>query len=97
MLDPVDDGASVGISVVGDVLDLGQHPHHDRHDTRKVRVFGAWNVADSSGFARTIGTWSLRDNLSLESSVGWFFGQGDDTISRFADRDFVTVSLKTYF
>jgi uncharacterized protein DUF1302 len=66
-------------------------------DTRKVKVFGAWNVADSSGFARTIGTWSLRDNLSLEGSVGWFFGQGDDTISRFADRDFVTVSLKTYF
>ena len=66
-------------------------------DTRKVRVFGAWNVADSSGFARTIGSWSLRDNLSLEGSIGWFFGQGDDTISRFADRDFVTVSLKTYF
>jgi hypothetical protein len=66
-------------------------------DTRKVRVFGAWNVADASGFARTIGAWSLRDNLSLEGSVGWFFGEGDDTISRFADRDFVAVSLKTYF
>jgi hypothetical protein len=66
-------------------------------DTRKVKVFAAWNVADSSGFARTIGTWSLRDNLSLEGSVGWFFGEGDDTISRFADRDFVAVSLKTYF
>jgi hypothetical protein len=66
-------------------------------DTRKLRVFGAWNVADASGFARTIGSWSLRDDLSLEGSVGWFFGRGDDTISRFADRDFVTVSLKTYF
>ena len=66
-------------------------------DTRKVKVFGAWNVADASGFARTIGTWSLRDNLLLEGAVGWFFGEGDDTISRFADRDFVTVSLKTYF
>jgi hypothetical protein len=66
-------------------------------DTRKVRVFGAWNAADASGFARTIGSWSLRDNLSLEGSVGWFFGQGDDTISRFADRDFVTISLRTYF
>jgi hypothetical protein len=71
--------------------------HGFARDTRKVRVFGAWNVADSSGFARTIGSWSLRDNLSLEGSVGWFFGEGDDTISRFADRDFVTVSLKTYF
>jgi hypothetical protein len=60
-------------------------------------VFGAWNVADNSGFARSIGTWSLRDNLSLEGSIGWFFGQGDDAISRFAERDFVTLSLKTYF
>ena len=66
-------------------------------DTRKIRVFGAWNIAYSSGFARTIGTWSLHDNLSLEGSVGWFFGRGDDAISRFAERDFVTVSLKTYF
>jgi hypothetical protein len=66
-------------------------------DTRKVRVFGAWNVADASGFARTIGAWSLRDNLALEGSVGWFFGKGDDTISRFAERDFAAVSLKTYF
>jgi hypothetical protein len=66
-------------------------------DTRRIRVFGAWNVADASGFGRTIATWKLRDNLSLEGSVGWFFGDGDDAISRFADRDFVTVSLKTYF
>jgi hypothetical protein len=66
-------------------------------DTRRLRVFGAWNLADRSGFARTIGSWSLRDNLSLEGTVGWFFGEGDDTISRFAERDFVSVSLKTYF
>ena len=84
-------GADTNVSLVvgGD--------HGFARDTGKIRVFGAWNVADSSGFARTIGTWSLRDNLSLEGSVGWFFGEGDDTISRFADRDFVTVSLKTYF
>jgi hypothetical protein len=66
-------------------------------DTRTIRVFGAWNVADASGFGRTIGTWSLRDNLALEGTVGWFFGEGDDAISRFADRDFVAVSLKAYF
>lgn len=66
-------------------------------DTRKVRVFGAWNLADASGFTRTIGSWSLRDNLSLDGTIGWFFGEGDDTISRFADRDFVAVSLKAYF
>ena len=66
-------------------------------DTRKIRVFGAWNVADASGFARTIGSWSLRDNLALEGTVGWFFGQGDDAISRFAERDFRALSLKAYF
>ena len=66
-------------------------------DTRRLRVFGAWNLADRSGFARTIGTWSIRDNLSLDGTVGWFFGRGDDTISRFADRDFVALSLKAYF
>jgi hypothetical protein len=66
-------------------------------DTRRLRVFGAWNLTDRSGFARTIGTWSIRDNLSLDGTVGWFFGEGDDTISRFADRDFLAVSLKAYF
>jgi hypothetical protein len=66
-------------------------------NTRKLRVFGAWNLADRSGFARTIGTWSIRDNLSLEGTLGWFFGEGDDTISRFAQRDFLALSLKTYF
>ena len=66
-------------------------------DTRRLRVFGAWNLADRSGFARTLATWSLRDNLSLEGTVGWFFGEGDDTISRFAERDFVALSLRTYF
>jgi len=66
-------------------------------DTRKVQVFGAWNVSDASGFLRTIGTWSLRDNLALDGTLGWFFGQGDDAISRFSERDFVSLSLKAYF
>lgn len=66
-------------------------------DTRKVQVFGAWNVSDASGFARTIATWSLRDNLALDGTIGWFFGEGDDAISRFSERDFVAVSLKAYF
>jgi hypothetical protein len=94
-----DGDPSLGIAGVADTnvsLVVGSERGFAR-DTRKVKVFGAWNVADASGFARTIGTWSIRDNLSLEGSVGWFFGEGDDTISRFADRDFVAVSLKTYF
>jgi hypothetical protein len=66
-------------------------------DTRRVLLFGLWNMADRSGFLRSIGSWSLRDNLWLEGSVGWFLGEGTDTLSRFATRDFAYVKLKTYF
>jgi hypothetical protein len=66
-------------------------------DTRRVLLFGLWNVADASGFLRSIGSWSLRDNLWLEGSVGWFLGEGTDTLSRFATRDFAYVKLKAYF
>jgi hypothetical protein len=66
-------------------------------DTRRVLLFGLWNMADSSGFLRSIGSWSLRDNLWLEGSVGWFLGEGTDTLSRFATRDFAYVKLKAYF
>jgi hypothetical protein len=66
-------------------------------DTRRVLLFGLWNMADKSGFLRSIGSWSLRDNLWLEGSVGWFLGEGTDTLSRFSTRDFAYVKLKTYF
>jgi hypothetical protein len=66
-------------------------------DTRRVLLFGLWNMADQSGFLRSIGSWSLRDNLWLEGSVGWFLGEGTDTLSRFATRDFAYVKLKAYF
>jgi hypothetical protein len=29
--------------------------------------------------------------------VGWFLGEGTDTLSRFSTRDFAYVKLKTYF
>ena len=66
-------------------------------DTRRLSLFGVWNMADATGFLRSIGAWSLRDNLWLEGSVGWFFGEGTDTLSRFGARDFAYVRLKAYF
>jgi hypothetical protein len=66
-------------------------------ETRRVRLFAVWNASDASGFARSMLTWSLRDEVSLEGSAGWFFGEGDDTLSRFADRDFLTVGLRLAF
>ena len=61
------------------------------------RLFGVYNPKNGSGFARGIATASLRDNVALEGSLGWFAGSGLDTISRFADSDFVYVRLKYFF
>jgi hypothetical protein len=66
-------------------------------ETRVLRVFGAWNVSDGASFLRTIARWNLRESLWLEGSIGWFFGEGDDLLSRFETRDFVYVKLKRYF
>jgi hypothetical protein len=61
------------------------------------RLFGVYNPASESGFVRGIATASLRDNVALEGSLGWFAGSGVDTIGRFADSDFVYVRLKYFF
>jgi hypothetical protein len=62
-----------------------------------VRAFGVASSSEASGFARLIATGELRDNLSLEGSVGWFVGTGRDLVGRFADSDFLYVRLKHYF
>lgn len=61
------------------------------------RLFGVYNPENQSGFVRGIATASLRDNVALEGSLGWFAGSGPDTISRFADSDFVYARLKYFF
>jgi MMPL family len=63
----------------------------------QVRAFGVANMSEGSGFARGIATASLRDNVVLEGSVGWFPGEGPDLVGRFSDSDFVYVRLKYYF
>ena len=55
------------------------------------RLFAVYNPREGSGFVRAIAVASLRDNVKLEGSIGWFAGSGEDTISRFADSDFVYV------
>ena len=62
-----------------------------------TRVFGVVNVNDGSAFLRNITTMTLRDNLALEGSIGWFFDESADTIGRFADRDFLYARVKVYF
>lgn len=61
------------------------------------RLFGVYNPNNRSGFARGIATASLRDNVALEGSIGYFAGSGLDTIGRFADSDFAYVRLKYFF
>jgi hypothetical protein len=61
------------------------------------RLFGVYNPASGAGFVRSIATASLRDNLALEGSLGWFAGSGVDNIGRFADSDFMYLRLKYFF
>jgi hypothetical protein len=62
-----------------------------------TRTFGVVNVNDRSAFVRNITTMTVRDDVALEGSIGWFFGESVDTIGRFADRDFIYARLKLYF
>jgi len=42
-------------------------------------------------------TATLKDNVALEGSIGWFGGSGTDTIGRFSESDFGYVRLKYFF
>jgi hypothetical protein len=61
------------------------------------RLFGVYNPNSGEGFVRGIFTATLRDNVALEGSLGWFAGSGLDTIGRFADSDFLYLRLKYFF
>jgi hypothetical protein len=66
-------------------------------ETRSVRALAVYNPGDESAFARVIGSISVRDDVSLETSAGIFAGRGSDVLARFADRDFVYARLKVFF
>ena len=61
------------------------------------RIFALYNPGEASGFVRAIATAGVGDNMKVEGSIGWFAGSGEDTISRFADSDFVYLRLKYFF
>jgi hypothetical protein len=63
----------------------------------RLRGFAVYNASESSGFLRGIGVASLKDDLALEGSAGWFIGSGRDVIGRFSSDDFGYVRLKYYF
>jgi hypothetical protein len=63
----------------------------------RLRGFGVYNASESSGFVRGILFANFRDNLVLESSMGWFAGEGRDLVGRFGDSDFAYARVKYYF
>lgn len=62
-----------------------------------TRTFGVVNASDGSAFLRNVTTMTVRDNVAMEGSIGWFVGRSADAIGRFADRDFFYARLKLYF
>lgn len=63
----------------------------------RARVFAVVNPADRTAFLRGLFTWSAADNVAIEASAGTFLGEGDDTLSRFVDRDFAFGRLRLSF
>jgi hypothetical protein len=62
-----------------------------------LRTFGVVTPSESSAFLRTILTATVRDNVAVEGSAGWFPGSGRDFTGRFSECDFVYARLKYYF
>jgi hypothetical protein len=61
------------------------------------RLFGVYNPVSGAAFVRGISRATLRDNVTLEGSLGWFVGRGLDTVGRFSDSDFAYLRLKYFF
>lgn len=94
--DPFDAGEGVEDGRT-DVTFIGSADRTFARERYRVRMFGVANPSEGSGFVRAIGMASLRDNLSLEASAGWFIGDGRDTVGRFSDSDYGYLRLKYYF
>jgi hypothetical protein len=63
----------------------------------RVRTFGLYNATESTTFLRAIAMFSVRDNVWLEGSGGWFAGTGRDLVGRFDENDFVYARLRYDF
>jgi hypothetical protein len=80
-----------------DVTVVGSIDRSFARETRSLRILGVYNPGDRSAFARAIGTWSVRDNVTLEGSTGLFTGDSIDLLSQFDERDFLYARLKVFF
>jgi uncharacterized protein DUF1302 len=68
----------------------------------RTRTFAVYNATERATFVRNITSMEVRANVSLEGSIGWFFGAGTsrarrDVIGQFSDRDFLYARLRVHF
>jgi hypothetical protein len=68
----------------------------------RTRTFGVYNATEGVTFLRNISSMEVRANVTIEGSIGWFFGRGSsdsrrDVIGRLADRDFLYARLRVHF
>ncbi|MFN7978939.1 MAG: hypothetical protein U0P30_12435 [Vicinamibacterales bacterium] len=92
--------ARSGVAGAVDTRDLQLVSALDRSfaaETRRVRVFAVYNPWDDSAFVRGTAAWSPRDGAWIEASGGWLTGRSTDTLSRLADRDFLSLRLTVAF
>lgn len=59
-----------------------------------LRGFAVVNPGDASAFVRGLLVWKVRDDVAVEGSAAAFLGTSDDTLGRFADRDFLLARIR---
>jgi hypothetical protein len=87
-----------------DVSLVGWAERSFARETRSARLLAVYDPSDDTAFVRGIGTWNVRDNVSLEASAGMFAGSaaaraqsGIDVLALLSRRDFVYLRVKVHF
>lgn len=87
-----------------DVTFVGWAERSFARETGSARLLAVYDPSDETAFVRGIGTWSVRDNVSLEASAGWLTARsggmaqsGSDVLALLSRRDFLYARLKVHF
>jgi hypothetical protein len=80
-----------------DVTLVGWGERSFRAETRRVRLLAVYDPDDDTAFVRGIAAISLRDNLWLDGSAGWFGGDSLELLGRLSMRDFLYVRVRVHF
>lgn len=88
-----------------DVTLVGWAERTFARETRSARLLAVYDPSDETAFVRGIAAISVRDNVSLEASAGWFTGDPPasgsfssvDVLGLLSRRDFMYARLKIHF